>query len=186
MGQQAYRVVNNADIVARLPRSFGTINYDHAASTVLITVPTAEYAQEQPLIWVEGESNDDQCPVRDGTTLTSPMAQGALLGDLYNAVTNSYNETSKLYSSVTNRLQSFTLSDITSIIGINKDYTNRELKIIENFMTGKALAHHMEDEYYQAMGRACGFIALVGKEIQPIDSFPDKESLEELLSTVED
>merc|ERR1711933_48631 len=81
----------------------GTVGYDHCGATALIALPKATEHQEKkskysdkddiddkttPLIWVEGESNSDECPVRDGTPLTNPLASGALLGDLLESVKN--------------------------------------------------------------------------------------------------
>ena len=85
---------------------------------------------------------------------------------------------SNIISTISNHLKSFSASDVASIVGLNKNYTDRELKIIQSVFTGEALAHHMEDEYYQAMGRACGFMALVGKEIQSLDDI--KKKLDEM------
>lgn len=234
--QEAYRVVNDADIVARMPRSVnnlvGFVGYDHCGPTALISLPKLSKVNQDKkdgeeklsyediledvsttstslLMWIEGESDDDrECPVRDGKRATSdPMASGTLLGDLYDAVKNAGSSSSTqmpidknstsytlsvasnymnqlssmasdITSSVSNPLQSFSVSDVTSIIGLNKNYTDREVKIIQSVFTGKALAHHMEDEYYQAMGRACGFMALVGKEIQSMDEI--KKKLDEM------
>jgi len=221
---QAYRMVNNADIVARLPRTIntlvlGTVGYDHCGATALISSPKATEFQENkskdsdkhdiddkatPLIWVEGESNSDECPVRDGTPLTNPLASGALLGDLLESVKNVTSESpaikldpntvnksltlslasdyvknlgsiaSKITDTVSDRLQSVSVSDITSVVGIKKDYAEREFNLVQSVVNGQGLAHHMEDEYYQAMGRACGFIALVGKEIQSIQEIESR------------
>ena len=198
---EAYRVVNGADVVARLPRSVNfvlKVGYDHCGATALISLPkTKKDGDEQegkesgstvttvPLIWVEGESGDSMCPVRDGTPLTSPLAEGMLLGDLFNAVKNvtdspegadkeliqaSYisklgEMAGKLSKSVAGRFQTFTAADLTSIFGIDKKYAEREATIIQSVVSGEAIAHHLEDEYYGAMGRACGFIALVGEPL---------------------
>jgi hypothetical protein len=35
---------------------------------------------------------------------------------------------------------------------------------------GDALSHHMEDSYYAAMGRAVGFVAVVGEDVVPIEA----------------
>lgn len=185
--EEAYRVVNDADVVARLPRTvntlvFGSVGYDHCGPTALISVPkeakTGEVVAEldpASLLWVEGESDDNMCPVRDGATpLTSPLASGALLGDIYESVkqvtaTASSNEGSldwnAMVEKVGGRLQSLSASDITSVVGIDKAYADREVKIIQSVASGEALAHHLEDEYYQGMGRACGFIARLGEDV---------------------
>jgi len=81
---EAYRVVNGADVVARLPRSINfllKIGYDHCGATALISLPKISRDGENltgnkekntndsvvPLIWVEGESDDASCPVCDST-----------------------------------------------------------------------------------------------------------------------
>jgi len=173
---QAYRIVNDQDVVARLPRTvntliLGSVGYDHCGATALISVPTSSEGG-QSVLWVEGESDDALCPVRDGTPLTSPLASGGLLGDIYESVkkagnnqtTDSY-KWSDIAQSVGGRLQNLTPSDITSVFGIDKTYAEREVKLIQSITSGEAIAHHLEDEYYQGMGRACGFVANVGKEI---------------------
>jgi len=198
---EAYRVVNGADVVARLPRTvnalmFGSVGYDHCGGTALVCLPkTANKEQknekdsdgEEPPLWVEGESDDNLCPVRDGTPLSSPLASGMLLGDIYAAVKDAAEQVSsetpdgkkdqtvtarmkgldfgKLAETVSGRLQSVTATDVTSIFGIDKQYADREAKIMKSVMSGEALSNHMEDQYYGAMGRACGFTALVGEEI---------------------
>lgn len=173
---QAYRIVNDQDVVARLPRTvntliLGSVGYDHCGATALISVPKSSEG-EQSVLWVEGESDDALCPVRDGTPLTSPLASGGLLGDIYESVKNAgNNQTTDSYKwsdiaqSVGGRLQNLTPSDITSVFGIDKTYAEREVKLIQSITSGEAIAHHLEDEYYQGMGRACGFVANVGKEI---------------------
>ena len=60
-------------------------------------------------------------------------------------------------------------SDLASVLGIQRDYTERELRIIQSLLQGKALAHHLEDEYYAGMGRASGFLARVGEELVELE-----------------
>ena len=181
MIQQAYRVVNGEDVVTRMPRSvnalvFGEINYDHCGATVLVGQPSDE--SEAPLLWIEGESDDRQCPVRDGVALTSPLAEGTLLADLYNATRETFSEESPLSwekitraaSKFSDRFRTIKAVDVTSILGIDKDFTEREMKMVRSIFAGEALKHHMEDEYYSAIGRACGFIARIGENIEKMNS----------------
>ena len=196
---EAYRIVNGQDVVARLPRTVNALNlvsigYEHCAPTVLISIPDSPTAEEdnievtepKPLIWIEGQS-EGECPVRDGTALKSPLAQGSFLGDIVSAVkdnkgdsqpNNKTNEEdylekgdvlSKFATAVKGRMESFTASDLATVVGIDKQFLARESKIIQSVFSGEAISHHMEDQYYSAMGRACGFIALVGDEIKSID-----------------
>jgi hypothetical protein len=92
---QAYRVVNGDDIVARLPRTvnalvLGSINYEHVGTTVLLTDPESDsesiaVENYNTCLWIEGESDASKCPVRDGEMMISPMAEGTLLNDLFTA-----------------------------------------------------------------------------------------------------
>lgn len=216
---EAYRVVNGADVVARLPRSVNfllKIGYDHCGATALISLPKISRDGEDltgnrenntndsvvPLIWVEGESDDGSCPVRDGTPLTSPLKEGMLLGDLFNAVRNVTEElggpdkedissnyisklgekAGKLSKTVAERFQTMTATDLTSIFGIDKKYAEREATIIQSIVSGEAIAHHLEDEYYSAMGRASGFIARVGEPLISISGSNEWQQEMELLS----
>jgi hypothetical protein len=54
------------------------------------------------------------------------------------------------------------------VIGIDKSFTERELQLAQALYSGDALSHHMEDSYYAAMGRAGGFVAVVGEEVVPV------------------
>lgn len=184
---EAYRLVNGQDAVARMPRTvnalaLGSIGYNHCAPTALVnTDPT----NEQPRVWVEGESDNRACPVRDGTPLTSPLASGSLLGDILSAVDNDSNEegtekkekklmdyvkdANKIADAMKGRLGSLTAADLTSIVGIDKSFAEREANIIKSIFSGEALSHHMEDQYYLAMGRAGGFATIVGEEIQDLE-----------------
>ena len=182
---EAYRIVNGDDVVARLPRSVNalglvSVGYEHCGPTVLISIPDDESA-EDPLVWIEGQS-EGECPVRDGTAMTSPLAKGSLLGDIFSAVNDGKGEDkggeqsylekgdyfSKLTTAMKGRLETLSAADLPSIVGIDKKFVERESKIAQAIVSGEALSNHMEDEYYLAMGRACGFIAEVGKEIRPL------------------
>ena len=191
---EAYRIVNGDDLVARNPRTinalaFGNIGYEHCASTVLISSSDTNDNEEgnpviNPRIWIEGESDDQKCPVRDGTPLTSPLADGSLLSDISNAMKESFASKSEqekknvvedyaanirnLATRIGDRIQNVSATDLTSVLGINKNFTEREVRMIKSIMEGKALAHHMEDEYYSAMGRASGFLAKPGEELEHI------------------
>ena len=85
---QAYRIVNGEDVVTRLPRTMnalvlGNVRYDHVGTTVLVA-PASSSEEEsengtennnvnESILWVEGESDDSACPVRDiSMTLSGP------------------------------------------------------------------------------------------------------------------
>jgi hypothetical protein len=197
---QAYRVVNGDDVVARLPRTvnalvLGSINYEHVGTTVLLTDPESDseniaVENYNTCLWIEGESDDSKCPVRDGEMMISPMAEGTLLNDLitatregFAAATTTDNVTqgsddsdgsskndiisrlSTIAGKVSDRVKNISASDIASIVGIDQSFTTRELRIVQSVLQGNALAHHLEDQYYAGMGRASGFVARVNEDI---------------------
>jgi pimeloyl-ACP methyl ester carboxylesterase len=170
---EAYRVVNGEDVVARLPRTMnalvlGQVGYEHVGTTALVTQPQNNTSSTSPnlttpRLWVEGESDDSKCPVRDGEALSSPMIGGSLLGDIYNATRESFDEGSPMSwdkkfsaaaSKVTSRIKTLSASDVASVLGIDRSFTEREIKLVQSLVQGKALAHHMEDEYYATLGAA--------------------------------
>jgi len=83
--REAYRIVNDRDIVARLPRS-GTVagavlDYEHVGKTVLVAEEAKE-ANGFAGFWVEGSSDEAACPLRDVSPLSNPFSEGSLLGDV--------------------------------------------------------------------------------------------------------
>ena len=181
----AYRVVNGEDVVARLPRTvnglvFGKINYDHVGQTVLVNAPSDDVKPQDAKaisLWIEGVSNEKQCPIRDGASLSSPMAEGMLLKDLVEAAsatadseTQSWSERlSVVAGKVTERMKSVRASDLASILGIEQDFTEREVRLFQSLLQGKAVGHHLEDQYYAGMGCASGFVARVGEDVTEIE-----------------
>lgn len=162
---QAYRVVNGEDVVARMPRTvnalvLGQIKYEHCGTTVLVSTPVSsdDDKSEQimnPRLWVEGESDDRLCPVRDGVALASPTGEGSLLNDLISTTQESWenedmesvtDRLSSALSQVTTRLRTVTAQDLASIIGIDKSFSEREMKFAQALFQGEALANHMEDQ----------------------------------------
>ena len=89
---EAYRIVNDQDVVARFPRTvnalaFGSTGYDHCGPTVLITELANQIAgSNADTLWIEGQSDDKTCPVRDGSARGDPLGSGSLLGDLMGAM----------------------------------------------------------------------------------------------------
>jgi len=175
----AFRVVNGEDIVARLPRSvnaiIGRVSYDHVGTTVLVN---STNLMEGSSLWIEGVTDNSFCPVRDAATaVNNPLSKG-FIADIRAAAagekaasTSTSNDKNKdsaennggglssymskftsVTSAVSDKLKSgITVSDVTSLVGIDKSFTDREFKIIKSFAEGNALAHHMEDEYYAAI-----------------------------------
>ena len=210
---QAYRIVNGEDVVARMPRTvnaliLGQIRYDHCGATALIAAvneddeeddtkhnngdqdkkenlfSSKEDENEAPLLWIEGESDESQCPVRDSGAFAHPASEGSFLSELFSAATDSMasenegglgDKLSSAFGQVTARLRSATASDVGSVFGIGKEFTERELKMFQAMLDLKALAHHLEDSYYAGMGRACGFVAKVGEEFVELEQEPRVE-----------
>jgi len=194
---EAFRLVNGQDVVARLPRTFntvvfGSIGYEHCGTTALISpskvkidggkeIDLDKETLVSPPLWIEGESNADECPVRDGTPLASPLVTGGLLDELVtstktsmdaqdeNNASNPLDYASKMLKAadkVAGRLKKASITELASIVGINEKFSSREIGLIKSLVSGEAVSHHMEDEYYQGMGRACGFVAKVGEELR--------------------
>jgi len=216
----AYRVVNDADVVARMPRSFdglilGKVDYDHCGPTALVAAPKNALEEiidaadgtgveevnvdgvdsiiipTKPTFWVEGESDDSKCPVRDGSALVNPLTKGALLGDIYSelkTVSDSSEEedslpeekldlgnaaeyatkaakiAGKMSLKVTERLQKLSASDVTSVLGIDKNYAEREATLFQSILKGDAVFHHLEPQYFAGMAQACGLNYVVDPE----------------------
>ena len=184
---EAYRIVNGADAVTRMPRTVNTlsIGYEHCGPTALITLEKDEndnLIDSDALVWVEGETDDQPCPVRDGTVLKGPLASGTLLGDIVSQLEEQKKDSgdkekklmdyvkdaSQIANVMQGRLSKLTASDLTSIVGIDKNFVERESKIVQSILSGEALSHHMEDQYYLAMGRASGFNTVVGQDIEDL------------------
>ena len=82
---EAYRIVNDQDAVARFPRTvnalvLGNVWYDHCGPTVLITELEKQIDQDgskrfsqSSLLWIEGQSDEAPCPVRDGNARSDPL-----------------------------------------------------------------------------------------------------------------
>jgi len=204
---EAYRIVNSQDIIARVPRPTGMLNvdYEHCGKTVLIEEPlvdkTATEAETETfgkdtdpshVLWIEGESDFDRIdPVRDLRSATKGiLSEGMLLDDLVktynNKVVDSTGSSSSGDASETNnegggkssvftqlgavasRLKNVDVADLTSVVGIDRSYVNRELELAQSLLKGESLAHHLEDSYFTAVGRAVGFNTTVGEDIVPV------------------
>lgn len=217
---EAYRIVNDQDVVARFPRTvnalaFGNVGYDHCGPTVLITELASQMSKhdkeedtiandnnvfkESEMLWIEG-TDDKVCPVRDGNTSSDPLGSGTLLGDIVSSFKTDEQENidgssfsiaklTEMTEKVTGRLQKITADDITSLVGIDKNFSQREMKFLQSIFSGRGLAHHMEDKYYQGMGMCSGFVALPEQELISLDEL-EKDSnamaeIEEILNNVD-
>ena len=106
-------------------------------------------------------ANDDDDDTTTTTTNTNKEDSSSSKGGLFEWT----NRLSSVAGKVTERIKQVNASDLASIVGIDQSFTDRELRMIQSLVQGKALAHHLEDEYYAGMGRACGFLARVGEEL---------------------
>jgi len=200
---EAYRIVNSQDIIARVPRPTGVLNvdYEHCGRTVLIEEPPSSGTNDDGsedddgavdtdpghVLWIEGESDFDRIdPVRDIRSATKGiLSEGMLLDDLVKSYKSesgdgaveaeNEDESGKSSSSfvsqlgaVASRLKKVDVADLTSVVGIDRSYANRELELAQSFLKGESLAHHLEDSYYMAMGRAVGFNTTVGEDIMKV------------------
>jgi len=208
--QEAYRIVNSKDIIARVPRPMLNVDYEHCGRTVLIEEPigdgnnkaatdnTAATGAIKEALWIEGESDFIRIdPVRDMRGATKGiLSKGMLIDELVQTYkgtagggdavaaadeleqlvvsdeSTASSEEKTLSSSVftqlgavASRIKSMDVADLTSVVGIDRSYANREIELAQSFMKGECLAHHLEDSYYLAMGRAVGFNTTVGEEI---------------------
>jgi len=84
-GREAFRIVNDRDIVPRMPRhnnvAGAVLDYEHCGKTVLVAEQSAE-ADGFDGFWVEGQSADAICPLRGVSPLSNPFSSGNLLGDV--------------------------------------------------------------------------------------------------------
>jgi hypothetical protein len=213
---EAYRIVNSQDIVARVPRPMLNlgVDYEHCGRTVLIEEPTIKSGADTDndpshVLWIEGESEFERLdPVRDMKGATKGiLSKGTFLDELVqtykgddvgsDAAIDAANALQQLVSNdnddddndassasssasagnndftsrlnaVATRLKSIDVADITSVVGIDRNYANREIELASSFMKGDSLAHHLEDSYYKAMGRAVGYNTTVGEDIQKL------------------
>ena len=197
---EAYRIVNDQDVVTRFPRTInalvlGNIGYDHCGPTVLITELASQVSKssegsgmfdQQQMLWIEGQSDDASCPVRDGNASSDPLGSGSLLGDIRNALQEDSQEENdsspfslaklgNMAEKVTGRLQQLSAEDIGSIVGIDKNFTQREMKFLKSILSGDGLSHHLEDKYYQGMGLCSGFAALPGQELVTLEELEKME-----------
>jgi len=205
--QEAYRIVNSKDIIARVPRPMLNVDYEHCGRTVLIEEPiivsetvtddtTTGITTMKEALWIEGESDFIRIdPVRDMRSATKGiLSKGMLIDELVQTYkgtagggdavaaadeleklvgmddegTSSVEEKSSVFTqlgAVASRIKSMDVADLTSVVGIDRSYANREIELAQSFMKGECLAHHLEDSYYLAMGRAVGFNTTVGEDI---------------------
>jgi len=183
-GPDAFRIVNGADVVPRLPRhgnaAGAVLDYEHVGRTVLIS-EEAEQANGFDGFWIEGTSEDANCPLRDVSPLSNPFSSGELLGDvseqamgfaaqtwekidkaakiksrsqLQAAVAEATEDFARASESISSRVKQVNPLEIVSMIGLDKKFVESEVKLAESLATGKAIEHHLEPSYFVAMSKA--------------------------------
>ena len=183
-GREVFRVVNDRDIVARLPRSGNAagalVDYEHVGRTVIVAEQSAR-ARGFDGFWVEGASDEAACPLRDVSPLSNPFSSGNVLGDvsaqtkdfatstwskiraadqarsradLKKAFDEGVSEFEQTKASIAKRIGGMSAGEVLSVVGLNKDFVNSELELVESLAQGKAIEHHLEPSYFAAMTQA--------------------------------
>ena len=186
-GREAFRIVNDRDIVPRLPRGGGVagavLEYEHVGRTVLVAEKASEAAGFDGF-WVEGQSDEADCPLRDVSPLSNPFSSGGVLADvgeetknlastlgstldkidaaakvrsrdeLKRAVYEGLASFEKAKDSISGRLQGIKAADALAMVGIDSRFVASELQLVESLAQGQAIEHHLEPSYYVAMTKA--------------------------------
>ena len=186
-GREAFRIVNDRDIVPRLPRGAGAagavLEYEHVGRTVLIA-ERSEAADDFEGFWVEGVSDEADCPLRDVSPISNPFSSGSVLGDVgeetqnmaaaFSDMWSKVDEAAKMRSreslqravnegltslgqtreSIAGRLQGMSASDALGMFGLDEKFVQSELLLVESLAQGKAIEHHLEPSYFEAMRTA--------------------------------
>jgi len=199
-GREAFRIVNDRDIVPRLPRGAGAagavLEYEHVGRTVLIA-EGSDAAEGFDGFWVEGESNEADCPLRDVSPLSNPFSSGTVLadvgeqtrnlasslgdtwskvdaaaksrsrGELQKAVGEGVASFEGIKDSIAGRLQAMSTADALRMVGLDQRFVESELRLVESLAQGKAIEHHLEPSYFEAMRKALDVAQQVERE-QPL------------------
>ena len=98
-----FRVVNDRDVVPRLPRGSNAagavLDYEHVGRTVLIAEKSAE-ADGFDGFWVEGTSDEAVCPLRGVSPLSNPLSSGTVLGDVADEVNKAGDKASAAWTKI--------------------------------------------------------------------------------------
>lgn len=183
-GREAFRIVNDRDIVPRLPRT-GTatgavLDYEHCGRTVLIAEQSAE-AVGFDGFWVEGTSEDAVCPLRDASPLSNPLQPGRVLGDLtgnigaftskvrgaidaaaqkrsraelQRATEAALADWKETQASLATRVSDTDIAEVLGAFGLDPKFVKSEIALAESIGRGTALEHHLEPSYFLAMTKA--------------------------------
>lgn len=182
-GPAAFRIVNDRDVVPRLPRDSkaggALMDYDHVGRAVFIAEDAGE-ANDFDGFWVEGSSDEDKNPLRDASPLSNPFSEGNLAGDvgksavgfaqeawskidkaakvksrsqLRAALEEAGADLARTSESISDRVKQVSSNpfEAVSLIGLDKDFVQSEVKLAESLANGKGIEHHLEPSYFEAM-----------------------------------
>lgn len=90
------------------------------------------------------------------------------------------------FGKLSKRVSTLTASDLATIIGIDRNFSQREMEIIQSLLQGKAVSHHMEDEYFKGIAGASGFLARLGEDIIELEEAVENNLLESLSAVAKD
>jgi len=191
-GMEAFRVVNGADIVPRLPRhgtaAGAVLDYEHVGRTVLIdengTIPDG--------IWIEGESPEGTCPLRGVNPLSNPFGEGKVLaemtssaseaalsawneyltasksGDVGKAIIAAAAQLTKARETIGSRLDTLSVSDAVSMLGLDPRFVESEMALIDSIRMGTGVMHHLEPSYFAGLKNALDAVQGVKRELPPV------------------
>ena len=171
-----YRVINNRDIVPRVPRStFANrlLEYKHAGLAVVMTNSSDSTEEEQMSLWVEGESKGispiaDVSPFQYKNTSENPLNK--VEEALYPLIAKIDTE-----SELTCGKQDFLMAllKLFEVVGLNKEdmqkirdsysmirdlssgmdpmFVQRELELLDSILDTRAVEHHLEPSYFSSI-----------------------------------
>lgn len=141
-----WRVVNDLDLVARMPRSSRInrlLEYEHAGRTVLISEAASS-------LWVEGES-PGTCPLRDLSPFSTPQppsssspSEPATSSPLHQLA-----EAAGMGPEGVDKLPALYASRYT----FDGAFVEREVALLQSLIDGRGLLHHLEPSYFAALSK---------------------------------
>merc|ERR1712060_803630 len=159
------------------------LDYEHVGRTVLISDGMESSPKVPCGFWVEGESDDNQCPLRDVSPFTNPFGPTTFLGDLSSrastglskardkiqsesgsddvksvarSLIDAASELTNASRDMRSKFLSITPAQAASIIGLDPRFVESELAMLDSFGRGTFLEHHLEPSYFAAMRNAVG------------------------------
>ena len=174
-GSHHYRIINNRDVVPRVPRSTlanKVLEYKHAGLAVVMINSTDTIDRKQMNLWVEGES-EGTSPIADVSPFSyknipsdSPLNQlekalKPLIGSIYDEDGKDTTGEGSFLKGLPNLLEVAglgkedlqqisglytTIKDISS--GMDPQFVQRELELLDSILDARAVEHHLEPSYF--------------------------------------